>query len=101
MDYGRKGIKKQQLALNAKGPKWVRKILLILAVAGCICVIGVGVMGAAMGIGAFNGMISTAPDLSQTDIGPVGLSSFVYDSNGTVITKLTGSDKLALSSCKG
>lgn len=88
MNYGRKGIKKQQLALNAKGPKWARKILLILAVAGCICVIGVGVMGAALGIGAFNGMISTAPDLSQTDIGPVGLSSFVYDSNGNQIYKL-------------
>ena len=88
MNYGRRGIKKQQLALNAKGPKWARKLLLLLAVAACVCVIGVGIMCAALGIGAFNGILSTAPDLTQANIGPVGLSSFVYDANGNEIYKL-------------
>ncbi|MBO4680205.1 MAG: transglycosylase domain-containing protein, partial [Lachnospiraceae bacterium] len=84
----RRGIKKQQLALNAKGPKWARKLLLLLAVAACVCIIGVGIVGAAVGIGAFNGLLSTAPDLSQSDIGPTGLSSFIYDSEGNQMYKL-------------
>lgn len=88
MNYGRKGIREQQLALNAKGPKWGHKILLTLAVVACVAVIGVGIVGAALGIGAFSGIISTAPDLSQSDIGPVGLSSFVYDADGKQIYKL-------------
>ena len=88
MNYGRKGIRRQQLALNAKGPKWARKLLLLLAVAACVCIIGVGIVGAAVGIGAFNGLLSTAPDLSQSDIGPTGLSSFIYDSEGNQMYKL-------------
>ena len=57
MNYGRKGIREQQLALNAKGPKWAHKILLTLAVVACVAIIGVGIIGAALGIGAFSGIV--------------------------------------------
>lgn len=88
MNYGRQGIKKQQLALNAKGPKWAKKLLLILAVFLCVSIIGIGILGGAMGIGAFMGILSSAPDIKQMSVAPSGKSSFVYDTEGNQISKL-------------
>lgn len=88
MNYGRKGIKKQQLALNAKGPKWGHKLLFIFAVFAIVGVVAVGILGASMGIGAFKGILATAPDPESLSVAPSGKSSFVYDIEGNQIGKL-------------
>ena len=92
MNYGRKGIHDKQVALNAKGPKWSKKFLLILAEAICVALLAVAVMGAAMGIGVFKGILSTAPDISKINVTPTGQSSFIYDSDGNQIEKLVASN---------
>lgn len=88
MNYGRKGIRKQQLELNSRGPKWARKLLLIIAVASCVAILSFGILVAALGIGAFNGILSSSPDIKQMSVAPTGKSSFVYDIQGNQIAKL-------------
>lgn len=57
-----------------------------------LLLLGVGIIGISAGIGAFRGIISTAPDISKIDVSPSGFSSFVYDSEGHQIEKLVAAD---------
>lgn len=88
MNYGKRGIKERQAALNARGPKWSRKFFLLIAEAACIALIGICVIVAALGIGVFKGILSTAPDISKITVTPTGQSSFIYDRDGKQIEKL-------------
>lgn len=88
MNYGRQGIRKQQLELNAKGPKWVRKLLLILTEALLIGTIGAAIIIASFGIGIFSSIISTAPDISTINVSPTKEASFILDCEGNEIWKL-------------
>lgn len=88
MNYGKKGIKARQATLNARGPKWSRKFFLLIAEVACIALIGICVIVAAMGIGVFKGILSTAPDISKITVTPTGQSSFIYDRDGNQIEKL-------------
>ena len=56
MNYGKKGVRAKQKALNAKASKWGRKLILTLLKVVLIAVIGVGICGVAGGIGAFKGI---------------------------------------------
>ena len=84
VNYSKEGIKKRQEQLNARGPKWSRKILLLLVEAFFVCLIGGGIIVAALGIGVFKSIIATAPDSSKINVTPLGRSSFVYDADGNV-----------------
>ncbi|MCR5277923.1 MAG: transglycosylase domain-containing protein [Lachnospiraceae bacterium] len=92
MNYGKQGIHKQQVALNARGKKWSNKLLLVLVELLIVAVIGVGIVGAAFGIGMFKSLLSTAPDISTITVTPKGLSTFVYDSDGNQIAKLVAAN---------
>ena len=100
MNYGRKGIREKQQALNARGPKWARKFLLIIAEAVCIACIALVIFGSAMGIGVFKGILSTAPDITKISVNPSGRASFVYDSEGNQVSKLvsTNANRIIVSS---
>ena len=92
MNYGKEGIKRRQEALNARGPKWSRKLLLLLTEAVLVCLVGGGIMLAAMGIGVFKGILASAPDISKITVTPSGRSSFVYDAKGNQIAKLVSAN---------
>ncbi len=92
MNYGRNGIIKQKLKLNARGPKWSRKFLLLLVEAFFVVIIGGGVVGAALGIGVFKGILDSAPDITNITVTPSGRSSFVYDTDGNQIWKLVSAN---------
>ena len=92
MNYGRQGIHKQQVALNAHGRKWSHKLLLLLIEAVLVVVIGAGIIGAAFGIGMFKSILAAAPDISTITVAPKGRSSFVYDSDGKQIAKLVAAN---------
>lgn len=92
MNYGKKGIRDKQAALNAKGPKWSRKFLLLLAEAIVVGLLGIAIIVSALGIGVFKGILSTAPDISTVSVAPTGESSFVYDSAGNQIDKLVAAN---------
>ncbi len=88
MNYGRRGIKKRQRAMNSPSTKIGKFCGVSLFAAATFAVVVVGVAGLCAGIGLFMGVVDTAPDISNVDVAPAGYSTTVYDSEGNQITKL-------------
>lgn len=92
MNYGKKGIKKRQQDINARGPKWSRKLLLWMLEILIVLIIGVGLIVGSLGIGVFKSILSTSPDISKITVTPTGRSSFVYNAQGQQIDKLVSAN---------
>ena len=92
MNYSKRGIRKRQLDLNARGPKWSRKFILLFIEAILVCVVGGGILCCALGIGVFKGILASAPDISTLTVAPSGRSSFIYDNRGNQIYKLVSAN---------
>lgn len=92
MNYGKKGVRNRQKALNATSQKWSRKIGFTFVQIFLVALIGVGIIGASAGIGVFKGIIATAPDIGNIDVTPTGFSTFVYDIEGNQTAKLVSTD---------
>ena len=92
MNYGKKGVRNRQKALNATSQKWSRKIGFTFVQIFLVALIGVGIIGVSAGIGVFKGIIATAPDIGNIDVTPTGFSTFVYDIEGNQTAKLVSTD---------
>ena len=92
MNYGKKGVRAKQKELNSKATKWGRKIAFTCVKVLLVGIIAAGIIGASAGIGAFKGIIASAPDIDVNDVAPVGFSTFVYDSEGNQIDKLVATN---------
>lgn len=92
MNYGKKGVTEKQKDLNAKSPKWGRKIALIFLKAFLIVFISVGIIAASCVLGVVKGVIDSSPDISEMTIAPTRFSTFIYDSEGNQTAKLVASD---------
>lgn len=88
MNYGKKGIRKKQHALNSKSTKIGKMFFLTLIKTCLIACLCVGVIGICMGIGMFKGILASAPDTSNIDVTPSGYATVVYNSKGDQISKL-------------
>lgn len=92
MNYSKKGVRKKQQALHSKGKKWSRKIAFTFVQVFLVAMIGAAIIGVSAGIGAFKGILATAPDISNIDVTPSGFSTFVYDIEGRQVAKLVSQD---------
>ena len=92
MNYGKRGVRKKQQTLNATGKKWSRKIAFTFVQVFLVAIIGVAIIVTSAGIGAFKGVLATAPDISNIDVTPSGFSTFVYDIEGKQTAKLVSND---------
>lgn len=92
MNYSKKGVRKKQQALHSTGKKWSRKITFTFVQVFLVALIGVAIIGTSAGIGAFKGILDTAPDIGNIDVTPSGFSTFVYDIEGRQIKKLVSND---------
>lgn len=92
MNYGKKGVRAKQKALNSKSVKWGRKIMLTCVQVILILFIGFGIIGASLGMGMFNGIIDSAPSTSINALVPIGQASIIYDNEGNEIDKVIGSN---------
>lgn len=92
MNYGKKGVRRKQQALHSTGKKWSRKVAFTFVQVFLIAMIGACIVCASAGIGAFKGILATAPDISNIDVTPSGFSTFVYNIEGTQIKKLVSTD---------
>ena len=92
MNYGKKGVRNKQKALNATSVKWGKKIAFTFVQVFLIALIGIAVIGCSAGIGIFKGVIATAPDIGNIDVTPTGYSTFVYDIEGNQTAKLVSTD---------
>ncbi len=92
MNYGRKGVHAKQKAMNSKSAKIGRKLAFAGIKVILVGFIALGIIGVSAGIGAFKGIIASAPDIDVNDVAPVGFSTFVYDSEGRQIAKLVATN---------
>ena len=92
MNYGKKGVRAKQKAMNSKATKWGRKIAFTCVKVVLVGIIAVGILGVSAGIGAFKGIIASAPDIDVNDVAPVGFSTFVYDCEGNQVDKLVAAN---------
>ena len=92
MNYGKKGVRERQKALNSKSAKWGRKLTLTFVKVLLIAFIAVGIVGAATGIGMFKGIIATTPRIEISAIVPTGQASVVFDNAGNEIDRFIGSN---------
>ncbi len=88
MNYTRQGIKKQLKSLNSKPEKIKRMILVYLLKFSLIAILALGIFGISAGLGVFNGIVETAPEIELDDLMPNGYATIVYDSDGNRIQKL-------------
>lgn len=92
MNYSKKGVREKQRALNSKGTKIKKMMGITLVKALLIALISFCVIMLCMGIGIFNGIIATAPDISTIDVTPSGFATILYDCEGHEMTKLIAED---------
>lgn len=82
MNYGKKGVRAKQKTLNSKSVKWGRKIAFTCVKLAIIAIVGIGICGAAAGIGAFRGILASTPIVPLDDIVATGQATIVYDNAG-------------------
>lgn len=92
MNYGKKGVRAKQKQMHAKGRKWSHRIIFTCVKVFLVGIIGIGIIGVSAAIGAFKGIIASAPDIDVSDVAPVGFSTFVYDCEGNQIDKLVAAN---------
>ena len=99
MNYGKKGVRAKQKALNSKSAKWGRKITLTCIKVVLIAVVGIGICGAAAGIGAFRGILANTPTIRLSDVVASGQATIVYDCMGNEIDQYvsTNSNRIEVS----
>ncbi|MCR5756142.1 MAG: transglycosylase domain-containing protein [Acetatifactor sp.] len=99
MNYGKKGVRAKQKALNSKSIKWGRKILLTCLKLVLVSLIGIGIWGISAGIGAFRGILASTPTSNLNDIAASGQATIVYDNRGNVIDQYvsTNSNRIEVS----
>lgn len=92
MNYGRKGLQSSRRKLSSHGDKLehafsinILRLLLFSLIFALVCCVS-------LGIGVFRGILATTPDVSEANIIPVGYATYMYDAEGNMIQKLTGSN---------
>lgn len=100
MNYGKKGVRAKQKALNSKAVKWQRKILLTIVELCLIALIGIGICGVSAGIGIFKGILASTPNIRLGDVVASGQATVVYDCEGNEIDQYvsTNSNRLRVES---
>ena len=85
MNYGKRGVRAKQRALNSKSKKIGRKFVLTLVKLSLASVIGIVICAACAGIGAFRGILASTPQIRLSDVAPTGEATIVYDCEGNEI----------------
>jgi penicillin-binding protein 1A len=85
MNYGKKGVREKQKALNSKSGKWGRKIVLTCVKVTLVAFLGIGICGVATGIGMFHGILQDTPNIHVSDVVTSGQATIVYDREGNEI----------------
>ena len=85
MNYGKKGVRAKQRALNSKVIKWERKLLLSIVKLALVAMVGLCICGVSAGIGAFRGILASTPTIRLGDVVASGQATIVYDNAGNEI----------------
>ena len=88
MNYGRAALRKRARHIDSKPVKIRRKIGVIVLKLMLIAMIVTGCVGVSTVVGAVQGILASAPDVSEMDVIPTGYSTTVLASDGSEIAKL-------------
>ena len=89
MNFGKRATNKKRNALTSRSTMIGRKAHVSLLRVIFLSLLAILVIGACAGLGAFKGLLDSAPDIDDVNIVPVGEATFVYDANGNQLQKLT------------
>ncbi len=98
MNYGRNGITRKKKLLNSSTTKIGTKLGITAIKVLLICAVAVIVSGGCLVLGAAQGIIASAPDISTIDVTPDGFVSIIYDDEGKEVEKLStsGSNRISV-----
>lgn len=92
MNFGKKGVQRKKEQLDSSSTMMWKKagisalrVLFLSIIAFCTIVI-------CLGVGAYRGIIDSAPDISDVNIMPLGYATFVYDADGNQLQKLNSAE---------
>lgn len=89
MNYNKKSIKLREKKLESKKIRKKQKIKLIsVHTVIVIFLLAASVVGG-VGLGTLDGLIASAPDITEVDLKPTGFVTNILDSNGEVIQTLS------------
>jgi penicillin-binding protein 1A len=89
MNFGKRATSKKRNALTSRSTMVGNKAHVSFLRVIFASIIAVIVLCACLGFGAVRGLIDNAPDISDVNIMPIGAATFVYDTEGNQIQKLT------------
>ena len=91
MNFGKNATDQKQKAIKSSSDKIGKKAGFSLAKILFFALIAVAVIGTCLGNGIVKGLIASSPDIADVNIMPSGQATFIYDSNGIELQKLTAS----------
>lgn len=91
MNYSSKAIRKKAKSLRSTPAKIGHKSAILAFKLVLVCLAVCIVMIACVGLGAFTGIIETAPQISLDAVSPQYYQSYIYDSEGNKIETLVAS----------
>lgn len=87
MNFGKKYLKEKKEKIGKAGHAGVVTVLVLLAVfIACLT------MTTCLAVGTVKGIIANAPDINDINISPTGFSTYIYDSDGNQLQKLTSAN---------
>lgn len=92
MNFTQRGIVQKQRALNAKGGKFGRKLLLTVVTLLITALIGIVVWGIAAALGIYNGILASTPRINSSQVASTEQATFVYDIEGNKIDELVATN---------
>jgi Membrane carboxypeptidase/penicillin-binding protein len=91
MNFGKNATEQKQKSIKSFADKIGKKAGFSLAKILFFSFIAIAVIGVCLGNGIVKGLIEGAPDIADVNIIPSGQATFIYDSNGIELQKLTAS----------
>lgn len=92
MNYGKKGVRAKQRALNSKTKKWERKFGITVIKLLLAALIGIGICGISAGFGAYRGILVSTPNIRLSDVVASGQATVVFDCEGNEIDQYVSSN---------
>ena len=92
MNYGKRGVRAKQRALNSKTTKLGRKLALTLVKLALAAVIGIVICVVCAGLGAYKGILASTPQIHLSDVVATGEATIVYDCEGNEIDQYVSSN---------
>lgn len=96
MNYGGNGIKQKKKLLNSSATKFKTKFGIFFIKLLLVCAVAVVIGGSCLVLGAAQGIIQSAPDISSINVSPEGYATKIYDNEGNEIQTLakTGANRI-------